>query len=55
MAAVAVIAKSQTTLTERELSAYGRAGAVAEEVLSAVSTVVAFGAQDKEVRRWGWL
>jgi len=52
MAAVAVIAKSQTTLTEKELSAYAKAGAVAEEALSAIATVVAFGAEDKEVKRY---
>ncbi|RKP26905.1 multidrug resistance protein [Syncephalis pseudoplumigaleata] len=32
--------------------AYAKAGAVAEEVLSGVKTVSAFGAQDREVRRY---
>jgi hypothetical protein len=35
-----------------ELQAYGNAGAVAEEVLSSIRTVVAFGGQDKEVERY---
>ena len=32
MMATGIIAKSQTTLTEKELNAYAKAGAVAEEV-----------------------
>lgn len=50
--ATAIIAGSQTYLTARELKAYGKAGSVAEEVLSAVRTVVAFGGQTKEVERF---
>ena len=46
-----MIARSQTTLTEKELKAYGKAGAIAEEVLSSIRTVVAFGGQQKEVKR----
>jgi hypothetical protein len=34
-----------------ELKAYAKAGAVAEEVLGAIRTVVAFGGQDKECER----
>lgn len=34
-----------------ELKAYARAGAVAEEVLGAIRTVVAFGGQEKECER----
>ena len=52
MIAVAIIAGSQTALTEKEMAAYGRAGAIAEETLSAIRTVVAFGGQDKEVQRY---
>ncbi len=52
MIATGIIAKSQTALTEKELSAYGRAGSVAEEALGAVRTVAAFGGQDKEVARY---
>jgi len=34
-----------------ELKAYARAGAVAEEVLGAIRTVVAFGGEQKECKR----
>lgn len=40
-----------TTFTSREQTAYAKAGAVAEEVLSAVRTVFAFGGQKKELKR----
>ena len=33
------------------MEAYGKAGAVAEEALSAVRTVLAFGGQEKEIAR----
>jgi len=33
---MSIIAKSQTTLAERELAAYAKAGAIAEEVLSSI-------------------
>lgn len=39
------------SLTTKELNAYSKAGAVAEEVLSSIRTVVAFGAQEKEIER----
>ncbi len=51
MIATAVIAMSQTALTEKELSAYSKAGSIAEEVLSSIRTVVSFGGQKKEVDR----
>ena len=35
----------------REQGAYASAGAVAEEVLSSIRTVVAFGGEEKEVER----
>lgn len=41
----------QSSLTTQELESYGDAGAVVEEVLSSVRTVVAFGGEDKEVAR----
>jgi hypothetical protein len=41
----------QSSLTAQELESYGDAGAVVEEVLSSVQTVVAFGGEDKEVAR----
>ncbi|XP_028289549.1 bile salt export pump-like [Parambassis ranga] len=39
-------------LTERGLQAYAKAGAVADEVLSSIRTVVAFGGEDKEAERY---
>ncbi|XP_037914753.1 ATP-dependent translocase ABCB1 isoform X2 [Hermetia illucens] len=39
-------------LAKKEMDAYGRAGAIAEEVFSAVRTVIAFGGQNKEVERY---
>lgn len=41
----------QTSLTEKELQAYGSAGAICEEVLTAIRTVVAFGGEEKETKR----
>ena len=40
-----------STFTSSELNAYAKAGAVAEEVLGAIRTVVAFGGQQKELVR----
>ena len=51
MVATGIIAKSQTALTEKEVSSYSRAGAIAEEVLSSIRTVIAFGGEKKEVDR----
>ena len=45
-------AKVQTSFAEKEMEAYGQAGSIAEEVLSAVRTVVAFGGQSKEIERY---
>ena len=42
-------AKVQSSFAEKEMAAYGKAGSVAEEALSAIRTVVAFGGQKKEV------
>ena len=36
----------------REQSAYAKAGAVSEEVLSSIRTVVAFGGQKQEIDRY---
>uniref|UniRef100_A0A8C9VRZ6 ATP-binding cassette, sub-family B (MDR/TAP), member 4 n=1 Tax=Scleropages formosus TaxID=113540 RepID=A0A8C9VRZ6_SCLFO len=41
-----------TSFTSKEQTAYAKAGAVAEEVLSAMRTVVAFGGQKKELKRY---
>ena len=30
---------------------YGKAGAIAEEVLSAIRTVIAFGGEEREIKR----
>uniref|UniRef100_A0A4W4FYT4 ATP-binding cassette sub-family B member 5 n=1 Tax=Electrophorus electricus TaxID=8005 RepID=A0A4W4FYT4_ELEEL len=40
------------TLTSKELSAYAKAGAVAEEVLVAIRTVVAFNGQQKALQKY---
>ena len=39
------------SFTGKELKAYAKAGAVAEEVLGAIRTVYAFGGQKKECDR----
>ncbi|XP_075683423.1 ATP-binding cassette sub-family B member 5-like isoform X1 [Rhinoderma darwinii] len=48
----AFCSKMMVSLTSKELSAYAKAGAVAEEVLSSIRTVVAFGGQAKEIKRY---
>uniref|UniRef100_A0A8D0GR74 ATP-binding cassette sub-family B member 5 n=1 Tax=Sphenodon punctatus TaxID=8508 RepID=A0A8D0GR74_SPHPU len=48
----AFCSKMIIALTSKELTAYAKAGAVAEEVLSSVRTVVAFGGQEKEINRY---
>ncbi|XP_053483597.1 ATP-dependent translocase ABCB1 isoform X1 [Ictalurus furcatus] len=48
----AVWAKVLGTLTSRELTAYAKAGAVAEEILVAIRTVVAFNGQKKALQRY---
>ncbi|XP_011684594.1 PREDICTED: multidrug resistance protein homolog 49 isoform X2 [Wasmannia auropunctata] len=50
--ATAVVAKVQSSLSAHELAAYGQAGNVAEEVLAAIRTVVAFNGEQKEVERY---
>ena len=44
-------AQMMATMTSKELKAYAKAGAVAEEVLSCIRTVTAFGGQRKECDR----
>ena len=41
----------QGSFAAREMKAYSEAGSVAEEVLSNITTVIAFGGQQKEVQR----
>uniref|UniRef100_A0A672U8P6 ATP binding cassette subfamily B member 1 n=1 Tax=Strigops habroptila TaxID=2489341 RepID=A0A672U8P6_STRHB len=48
----AVWAKVLSAFTDKEQAAYAKAGAVAEEVLSAIRTVIAFGGQEKEIKRY---
>ncbi|KGL73136.1 Bile salt export pump [Tinamus guttatus] len=48
----AVYGLAVAKLTGRELKAYAKAGAVADEVLSSIRTVVAFGGEKKEVERY---
>ena len=40
-------------ITSQEQTSYAKAGAIAEEVLSAIRTVVAFGGEEKEIARYG--
>ncbi|KAM3929583.1 ATP-dependent translocase ABCB1 [Leptodactylus fuscus] len=48
----AIWAKILSAFTNKELAAYAKAGAVAEEVLAAIRTVVAFGGETKEIKRY---
>ncbi|CAH2305682.1 bile salt export pump [Pelobates cultripes] len=48
----ALMALAVAKLTGRELQAYAKAGAVADEVLSGIRTVAAFGGELKEVDRY---
>ncbi|XP_073848261.1 multi drug resistance 49 isoform X1 [Musca autumnalis] len=48
----ALVAKIQSSLTEKELKAYSGAGAVAEEVLGGIRTVFAFSGERKEQERF---
>ncbi|XP_060052095.1 ATP-binding cassette sub-family B member 5 [Erinaceus europaeus] len=52
IASAAMFSKIVISLTSKELNAYSKAGAVAEEVFSSIRTVVAFGAQEKEIQRY---
>uniref|UniRef100_K7FJS5 ATP binding cassette subfamily B member 1 n=1 Tax=Pelodiscus sinensis TaxID=13735 RepID=K7FJS5_PELSI len=48
----AIWAKILSAFTDKELTAYAKAGAVAEEVLSSIRTVIAFGGEKKEIKRY---
>nr|CAD1918044.1 ABCB transporter [Chrysochus auratus] len=52
MVALAIVSFISTKLAQKELQAYAGAGAIAEEVLSAIRTVVMFGGQEKEAARY---
>lgn len=41
-----------TKFSQQELEAYGSAGVIVEEVLSSIRTVVSFGGQEKEMKRY---
>ncbi|XP_074509789.1 ATP-dependent translocase ABCB1 isoform X5 [Sebastes fasciatus] len=47
-----IFSRVLATFTSKEQTAYAEAGAVAEEVLSAVRTVFAFSGQDREIERY---
>uniref|UniRef100_A0A673U4I6 Bile salt export pump n=1 Tax=Suricata suricatta TaxID=37032 RepID=A0A673U4I6_SURSU len=48
----AIIGLSVSKFTDYELKAYAKAGSVADEVLSSMRTVAAFGGEKKEVERY---
>ncbi|TNN61547.1 Bile salt export pump [Liparis tanakae] len=50
--AAALMAMFVARLTGLELQAYAKAGAIADEVLSSIRTVAAFGGEQKEVQRY---
>ncbi|KAF4646860.1 (ABC) transporter, partial [Perkinsus olseni] len=52
-ASIAVLSRRIAKKTARAQNFYAEAGAVAEEVLSAMKTVVAFGAEKRETERYG--
>ncbi|XP_005393324.1 PREDICTED: bile salt export pump [Chinchilla lanigera] len=51
-AGAAVIGLSVAKFTDLELKAYAKAGCVADEVISSMRTVAAFGGEKKEVKRY---
>ncbi|KAI5107316.1 bile salt export pump, partial [Silurus meridionalis] len=50
--AAGLMAMAVAKLTGHELQAYAKAGAIADEVLSSIRTVAAFGGEDKETERY---
>ncbi|MED6257823.1 Bile salt export pump [Ataeniobius toweri] len=50
--AAGLMAMAVSRLTGRALTAYAKAGAVADEVLSSIRTVAAFGGEEKEAERY---
>ncbi|KAM9325016.1 ATP-dependent translocase ABCB1-like [Gastrophryne carolinensis] len=51
-ASAAVWSKLLATFTTQELSSYAKAGAVAEEIITAIRTVVAFNGQEKAQKQY---
>lgn len=52
LVAVGIVAFLTTKFSQQELDAYGQAGAIAEEVLTSIRTVVAFGGEKLERERY---
>ena len=48
----AILTRIQAKLSTNEMRIYGQAGGIAEEVLTAIRTVVIFGGQTKEIDRF---
>ncbi|XP_053452714.1 bile salt export pump isoform X2 [Nycticebus coucang] len=48
----AIIGLSVSKFTDYELKAYAKAGSVADEVISSMRTVAAFGGEEREVKRY---
>ncbi|XP_046390850.1 ATP-dependent translocase ABCB1-like [Ischnura elegans] len=49
---VGVTSRIASVLSRKEVEAYGKAGSIAEEVLSSIRSVIAYGGQDKESERY---
>ena len=49
---VCYISQILQSVTVKETVAYGRAGTIAEEVLSAIRIVAAYAGEEKEVKRY---
>ena len=47
-----IMGKIMSTASKGEMDTYGKAGAIAEEVLSSIRTVVAFGGQKKVLENY---
>ncbi|PNF40555.1 hypothetical protein B7P43_G07604, partial [Cryptotermes secundus] len=52
LVSVGIVGVISSRLAKKEMQAYGLAGSIAEEVLSSIRTVIAFGGQDSEVKRY---
>ena len=48
---MAIVSYLSGKFSKNELQAYAKAGSIAEEVLSSIRTVIAFGGHDKEIFR----
>ncbi|XP_047122153.1 ATP-dependent translocase ABCB1-like [Schistocerca piceifrons] len=49
---VGIVGFAASRLAKREMTEYAKAGTIAEEVLSSIRTVIAFGGREKEVERY---